>query len=227
VNGFANYKKDKISWNNILLAQYTSQRTAVNPDFVKTLDKLELVSLAGMYAIKSWDYSMALSVKTQWTPTKINSLVSGQRDSVVSSFFAPGEVLLGPGMKYNKDDKDSKVQATINISPATAKFIVINNQEVADASYGGDNFQMEFGASVLGTARFNLRDNITYQTNLELFSNYLKEPQFVDVRWANIISTNVLKIITLNFTYDVRYDRNISTKVRTASTFGVGLGYKF
>ena len=227
VNGFANYKKEKISWDNNLLAQYTSQRTSVNPDFVKTLDKLELLSLAGLKAKGDWYYSMAFSMKTQWTPTKISGLVSGERDSIITSFFAPGQILIGPGMKYTKGDKTSKMQISVNVSPATAKFIIIGDQQVADASYGGDNFQLEFGASVLGTARFNLRDNITYQTNIELFSNYLKDPQFVDVKWSNIISTNVLKIVTINFTYDVRFDKDISDAVRTASTLGVGLGYKF
>ena len=227
VNAFAKYKQDKISWDNNLLAQYTSQRTAVNPDFVKTLDKLELLSLAGLQAKDNWYYSMALSVKTQWTPTEINGLRSGQRDSVISSFFAPGQILIGPGMKYSKGDKKSKMQIAMNISPATAKFILINDQQVSDASYGGDNFQMEFGASVLGTVRYNIKENLTYQTNIELFSNYLKDPQFVDVKWSNIISTNILKIVTVNFTYDVRYDKDLSDKVRTASTLGVGLGYKF
>jgi hypothetical protein len=130
-------------------------------------------------------------------------------------------------MKYSKGDKKSKMQIAMNISPATAKFILINDQQVSDASYGGDNFQMEFGASVLGTVRYNIKENLTYQTNIELFSNYLKDPQFVDVKWSNIISTNILKIVTVNFTYDVRYDKDLSDKVRTASTLGVGLGYKF
>lgn len=227
INAFAKYKKDKISWDNNLLAQYTSQRTSVNPDFVKTLDKLELLSLAGLQAKDHWYYSMALSVKTQWTPTEINGLISGQRDSVISSFFAPGEILVGLGMKYSKGDKKSKIQIAMNISPATAKFIIVQDQQVADANYAGDNFQLEFGASVLGTVRYNIQKNITYQTNIELFSNYLKDPQFVDVKWSNIISTNILKIITVNFTYDLRYDKDLSDKVRTATTMGVGLGYKF
>lgn len=226
VNAFAKYKKDKITWENNLLTQYTSQKTAVNPDFVKTLDKLELLSLAGLEAREYWYYSMALSVKTQWTPTKINSF-SGQRDSVISSFFSPGQILIGPGMKYTRGKKEDKFQISMNISPATAKFIIVNDQQVADANYNGDNFQLEFGASILGTARVNLRENVTYQTNVELFSNYLKDPQFIDVKWSNIISTNILKIITVNFTYDLRFDKDISDSVRSATTLGVGLGYKF
>ena len=191
------------------------------------MDKFELLSLAGLQAKDNWYYSMALSMKTQWTPTQINGLLSGQRDSVISSFFAPGEILIGPGMKYSKGDKKSKLQVAMNVSPATAKFLIVQNQQVADANYAGDNFRFEFGAAVLGTVRYNIKENITYQTNIELFSNYLKDPQFVDVKWSNIISTNILKVVTINFTYDVRYDKDLSDKVRTASTMGVGLGYKF
>ena len=226
-NIFAKYKKDGKTWDNTLLAQYTTQRTSVNPDFVKTLDKLELLSLGGLHAKNDWYYSLVFSLKTQWTATNINSIISGKRDSIITNFFAPGEILIGPGMKYSKGDKKSKVQMAVNISPATAKFIIVNNQQIADASYGGENLKTEFGASLIGLYRINITENLTYQTNLELFSNYLKDPKHVDVKWANIISTNILKVITINFTFDLRYDRDISEKVRTASTFGVGLGYKF
>jgi hypothetical protein len=226
-NLFAKYKKDNLSWENNLLAQYTTQRTSVNPDFIKTLDKLELVSFAGYKASENWSYSGVLSIKTQWSPTYLNSVSSGQRDSLITNFFAPGEILIGPGMKYTKGDKKSRSQLTLNVSPATAKFIVIGSQQVADASYGGENSVFEFGASVLGTYRTNITKNLTYASNIELFSNYLKDPQFVDVKWSNIISANILKIITVNFSYDLRYDNDISEEVRTAATFGVGLGYKF
>lgn len=226
-NIFAKYKKENLSWENNLLAQYTTQRTSVNPDFVKTLDKLELVSFAGYKANKHWYYSGVLSIKTQFSPTYINSTSSGLRDSLITNFFAPGEILIGPGMKYGKGDKKSRSQLTLNISPATAKFLVIGSQQVADASYNGESTIFEFGASVLGTYRTKITKNLTYASNIELFSNYLKDPQFVDVKWSNIISANILKVITINFSYDLRYDNDVSEKVRTAGTFGVGLGYKF
>jgi len=226
-NFFAKYKKGKISWDNNFLAQYTTQRNSVNPDFIKTLDKLELLSFAGYSAGKNWYYSNLFSMKTQWTPTYINSLISGNRDSVITTFFAPGEILVGPGMKYGHGDKKSKSQLTVNISPATAKFLIIGSQQIADANYSGETAIFEFGASVLGTYRVKLLDNVTYASNFELFSNYLKNPQFVDVKWANIISTNILKVITINASFDLRYDKDISDDVRMAGTFGVGLGYKF
>ena len=226
-NFFAKYKKDNITWDNNLLAQYTSQRTAVNPDFVKTLDKLELLSFAGYTAKKDWSYSGAFSLKTQWTPTYVQSQATGLRDSVITTFFAPGEILIGPGMKYSHGDKTSKSQITMNISPATAKFIVVGSQQVADATYGGNKAKFEFGASVLGTYRTKLTETLTYASNIELFSNYLKDPQFVDVKWSNIVSTNIMKVVTINLSFDLRYDNDISPEARTASTFGVGLGYKF
>ncbi len=228
VNVYAKYKLGRVNWDNNLLAQYTTQRTDVNPDFIKTLDKLELLSFAGYTtASKHWSYSGALSIKTQWTPTYLNSINSGNRDSVITTFFAPGEILIGPGMKYNRGDKKSKSQLTLNISPATAKFIIINSQQVADATYAGDRSRFEFGASLLGTYRINLAKNVTYAANFELFSNYLKDPQYIDVKWGNILSANFLKVLTVTVSYDLRYDKDISDDVRTAGTFGVGLGYKF
>lgn len=226
-NIYAKYKLGKVSWDNNFLAQYTTQRTDANPDFIKTLDKLELLSFAGYEATKNWYYSGALSVKTQWTPTYTTSSITGQRDSLLTTFFAPGEILVGPGMKYNFGDKKTKSQLTMNISPATAKFIIVGSQAVADASYGGETSQFEFGAALLATYRVAILENLTYASNLELFSNYLNEPQYVDIKWANIVSTNILKIVTVNLSFDLRYDKDLIDQVRTAYTFGVGLGYKF
>lgn len=226
-NFFAKYAKDNITWDNTLLAQYTTQRTEGSPDFIKTLDKLEVLSFVGYKASKQLSYSGAFSLKTQWTPTYTQSKTTGLRDSIITSFFAPGEILIGPGMKYTQGTKTSKAQTTINVSPATAKFIVIRDPQVADASYDGQSAQFEFGASILGTYRVKIAQNLTYATNVEVFANYLQTPLYVDVKWANVISTNIFKIVTVNLSYDLRYDQDISPQVRMATTFGVGLGYKF
>ena len=73
-NLFAKYKKDKLSWNNNVLLQYNVQKVGKDADFLKSLDKLEILSVAGLYAVENWDYSALLSIKTQLTKTETDGV---------------------------------------------------------------------------------------------------------------------------------------------------------
>ena len=73
---------------------------------------------------------------------------------------------------------------------------------------------------------------------------YLENPQNVDVKWTNLVATNLLKYFTITLSTDLRYDYDVQIPndvdnngtietgefirgVRFAQTFGVGIGYKF
>jgi opacity protein-like surface antigen len=258
-NLFAKYKNGRTSWDNLGLLQYQIQKVGQDADFLKAVDRLELLSVAG-YNVSAnnnsaWSYSFLASLKTQMTETEADSVLQ-------SSFFAPAEILLAPGMKYSIGDKKTKYNLLVNFSPATAKFIIVGDQALADlgtftgepATFDalgnkltdGTTLRTEFGASLVGNYRLNVieTDNIklTWQTNLELFSNYLEDPQNIDVKWTNLITTNLFKYFTVSLATDLRYDDNVAVPVdrdgdginegtgartRFAQTFGVGIGYKF
>ncbi len=247
-NLFAKYKKDRTTWDNIGLLQYQIQKVGADSDFSKAVDRLELLSVAGYNVsaenTSAWSYSFLASLKTQITETE-------DADGVLqSNFFAPAEILLAPGMKYSKGDKKTKSNLLVNLSPATAKFIVVNDQVLADAGTftgePGATVRTEFGASLVGNYRLNVIESddikLTWQTNLELFSNYLENPENVDVKWTNLVTANLFKYFTVSLATDLRYDDNVAVpvdrngdgefdgtgaRVRFAQTFGVGVGYKF
>lgn len=242
-NLFAKYKKDKLSWSNNLLLQYNIQKVGQDADFVKSIDKLELLSVAGLYAVENWDYSMLFSAKTQLTNTEVDGVLQ-------SKFFAPGEIILAPGMKYAQGTKDTRTNTLVNISPATARWIIVADDDLAATGtftgIPGERAKFEFGASIIGTYRVNVTNTenskITYFTGLELFSNYLENPENIDVKWTNLFSANFLKFLTVTFATDLRYDADVAVPIddnndgtpdrtgprtRWAQTFGVGLGYKF
>ena len=243
-NYFAKYKKDKTSWTNTALLQYGLQRVGNDADFVKSVDRIELLSVAGLYAVDNFDYSMLFSLKTQLTASRTAT------GAIQSNFFAPGEILLAPGIKYHKGDKKTKDNILINFSPATAKFLVVANDSIANAGtftgVPGEKFRTEFGASLIGNYRINFleQENAkgTWTTALELFSNYLENPEDVDIKWTNILAFNLLKYFTVTFTTDLRYDAQVAVpvdrdndgvfestgpRVRFAQTLGLGFGYKF
>jgi hypothetical protein len=84
---------------------------------------------------------------------------------------------------------------------------------------------------------------VTFSTSLELFSNYLKDPQNIDVLWENILNMKVNKFITASITTNLIYDHDIPVPVeRTINgvivpgtgprlqfkeVLAIGLAYKF
>ena len=259
-NFYAKYNKKRVSWENIGLLQYQIQRVGRDAAFQKSIDRLEFLSVGGFQISKNnvnWNYSILSSMKTQLTNTIVD-------DKLKSTFFAPVEVLIAPGIKYMRGSKKTKENLLINLSPATAKFTIVRNSDLADAgtftgspaiydSLGnklteGAMMRSEIGASFISNYRLivvNKSDiKVTWQTNIELFSNYLENPQFVDVKWTNLIATNFLKYFTVTLATDLRYDYDVQIPfdvdgdgtidsgefkraVRFAQTFGVGIGYKF
>ena len=187
------------------------------------------------------------SVKTQLTPTKSSEI----RDSLTSRFFAPAYILASIGWEYKPVDFFS-----VLLSPATGKFTVVNSQKLADyGAFGvqparrtidgrliagtGKLLRAEAGAYVNARLAKTILPNISYQTRLELFSNYFHNPRNVDVYWTNLLNCKVNKYISANVATILMYDDDIPVpigdgisgekgrRIQFKETLGIGLTYRF
>jgi hypothetical protein len=132
------------------------------------------------------------------------------------------------------------------ISHATARWVIVNNDSLAAvASYGvdsGKNSRFEFGAFVSVNYKVKIGANSLYQTKLDLFSNYLHNPQNISLYWTNILAVKISKLVSMSLAVNVIYDNDIKSvktdKVTGLSTsggpkpqiqevMGIGLAYKF
>lgn len=83
---------------------------------------------------------------------------------------------------------------------------------------------------------------MNFKTKLELFSNYLNNPQNIDVNWETLLSMKVNKYISATFSTTLIYDHDINIpvdknndgvvekagpRVQFREVLGVGLSYKF
>ncbi len=247
-NVFGNYQKGKSTWDNSLdltygLVKVEGRRTQ------KSDDKIELNLKYGHRASKKWFYTGQLNAKTQLTPTYTLT-----RDTLVASFFAPAYILASVGMDYKPNKKLS-----VFLSPFTGKFTVVQNQALADrGAFGvaraktdvegniipgtGQHFRKEFGGYVNVRYRNEIMQNVTLQSKLDLFSNYLHDPQNIDVALENLLNFKVNKFISatlfVHMIYDddimINVDRNDDGKVdgkgprlQLKQTLGIGLSYNF
>jgi len=79
--------------------------------------------------------------------------------------------------------------------------------------------------------------NVSLNSTLGLFSNYLENPQNIDVNWNVFILMKINDFLSANLTTQLIYDDDIKTsdkdgnvkgaKVQFKEVFGVGLTYKF
>lgn len=249
VNVFAKYKKGKITWDNNLELGYGVIKQGDNKQWWKNDDKIQFSSKFGRQLKKSW-YATALGdFRTQFADG-----FNYPNDSVyISRFMAPGYALAAIGFDYKPNDHFSAF-----IAPVTGKFTFVNDdslarygafgvqKEIRDPNQGGkitQNYKThreEFGAYLKVQYQTKVMENITFQTVLELFSNYLNNPQNVDVNWTTLTTFKVNKFISATLATQLIYDDDIKVlrnagdqkgtigpDVQFKQVLGVGFTYKF
>lgn len=243
VNFHADYQKDKILWTNNLIMAYGMYQEK-DDKRKKSDDKIDFTSNFGYEMAKHWYYSVTLGFKTQFD----EGFPEDQDTLYNSKFMAPGYISLGLGATYKPNDNLQLI-----LAPATYRMTIVNDERLADyGEYGLDGGDLDtLGIPIPGTGKkirhelgFQLKftysvqivKNVDFQTNLELYSNYLEDPQNVDVYWDNYFNFTINSWLSAQLTTSLIYDHDINitdkdgnTGPRTQfkQTFGLGLAYKF
>lgn len=222
-----NYLKGDWTWDNKILIDYGITKLK-GGDTQKTNDRFDFTSLLGKKASGNWYYSMFLNFKTQMdSGFLINE--DGSKTKL-SHFFSPAYLQIGPGMLWKKSDN-----LKVNISPATARFIFVHS-EFTDGlpdgiTYfgveGDETTRFEFGASLSGYAKFDIMKNVSIENILNLYTNYLEDPQNVDLDYTMNLAMTVNKYLSANLTFQAIYDDNAIRAFQIREMFGAGINYGF
>lgn len=253
LNLFANYKKGKSTFDNTLDIAFGIVKQGEDK-FRKNDDRFEFNSKFGRKAFNKFYYAGLLNFRTQFAPG-----FNLPNDSVIiSDLLAPAYLTIALGLDYKPNNK-----FTAFLSPVTGKITFVNNPTLANAgAFGveparrddignmitpGKKVRYEFGGyfrmiykTDLGKSDFG--KNATFQTRLDLFSNYLNNPQNIDVNWETNLLIKVGKYIVLNFATLLIYDHDIMIGIDTngdktpdksgprtqfRQIFALGFSYKF
>ena len=220
INYDINYLKGDWSWDNKIIASFGITKIK-EQDIKKSDDRLEWNSVLGKKAKGYWFYSAFVNFKTQFTDD-LDSDTEGP-----TKFLSPGYLQIGPGMLWKKSEN-----LKVNIAPATTKLIVVDkNLTLPDAAYfgveEGKSTRFEFGASVGAYYKFDLMKNISMENTLNLYSNYLEDPQNVDLDYTMNLVMNINKYISTTLAYQTIYDDNAFEGLQTRQVFGLGVNYNF
>ena len=218
-NLFANYKKNKMIWENYAFMAYGVVKAGDRPS-VKNSDQINIGSRVGYQMVSNWFYTAALLVKTQFAPgykyTSTDTLYT-------SNFLAPAYLFLSFGLDYKPSSKLS-----VSFSPIMGKATFVNsNSEAVLLASGitrkkfdeGKRSRYEFGGGIV----FNLNGSyfskrVTYSSQLELFSNYIEKPQNLDVVWDFQFRVALSKFISSGVRLNMMYYDN--QKIITKDTEG-------
>ena len=220
VNYDFNYSKANWSWDNKIIVAFGITKIKAL-DIQKSNDRLEWNSVLGKKAKGIWNYSLFLNFKTQFTDD-LNSETKGP-----TSILSPGYLQVGPGILWKKSD-DLKV----NISVATLKLIVVDKELTLpdDAYFGveeGSSVRYELGASIGAYYKFTLMENITMENILNMYSDYLEDPQNVDFDYTINIVMGINKYFSTNLAFQAIYDDNAFQGLQTRQMIGLGINYSF
>lgn len=230
-----NYKKDKWSWDNKILAAY-GQTFQKETDWRKNDDRFAANSLLGYQIKEKWLYTFFMNFNTQFAKGyKYDADGNGE---LTSAGFAPAYLSFGPGLAYKESDNFK-----INISPASARLIFVTNDAIDETLYGldaGKNSRFEFGASLDAYYKKDIMENIAFENILRLYSNYLENPQNIDIDYTANLFMKVNKFITVNAGVQLIYDDNTKIptfedgvktgegpKLQVKQVVGAGITYKF
>ncbi len=197
-----NNKPMKLSSNNFIRLKLGFLKSGTDP-LRKNLDLLETNSKLNHKAFGKFDFSAIMLFKTQiargYNYTKIND-----RDTatLVSKFMSPGILTIGLGLDYKPDKNTS-----INFSPLSYKGTFVRDTVRIDQTKYGiakDKRSLnEPGASFMISNIFKPFKNVSVTNRLQLFTNYIHNPQNIDVDWEMIAVAN------LNWFTDVRFNTHL------------------
>lgn len=209
---FANYSKGKAQWENNLGLAYGLIKQG-DKDFQKNDDKIDLTTKYGYKANSKWFYTALGNFRTQFSEG-----YKKVEDSVfVSDFFAPAYLTIALGMDYKHNE-----YLSLFLAPLTAKFTFVNDDRLsAEGAYGvdpGKHSRSEFGGYIKAALTKKLMENVDLATQLQLFSNYLHNPQNIDVDWQFSLIMKINKYLTTNLNLNLIYDDDINIEYETGKT---------
>lgn len=243
----ANYKKNKWYWENYFGTEYGLMQQGSDIT-KKTDDLIEYKTKAGRMLNDIVALTFFGSFKTQY---KRGYDYDKSNEIYISDFMAPAYTILGLGFDYKP-----KPFLSIYFSPATFKQVYVGDDTLAyygafgvqkqDIDENGNIIPFKNSNNKIG-AYFDLLfekeivKNVSLKNSLNLYSNYLKNPQNIDVEWKVEIIMKVNDYLNASIKTHLIYEDEIDIagpsddkgnftvgpKTQFKEAVAIGLVYKF
>jgi hypothetical protein len=205
VTGYAKYdnKALKLSSDNFVRVKFGYLKSG-RENIRKNLDLFETNSKLNHKAFGKFDFSGILLFKTQ-VARGYNYATDSNGDetsTLVSKFMNPAILTIGLGLDYKPNTNTS-----LNFAPLSYKgTFVTDTTHIDQTVYGIPKNRKslnEPGVSFMVSNSFKIYKAVTVVNRLQLFTNYIHNPQNIDVDWEMIVTAS------LNWFTDVRFNTHL------------------
>ncbi|MDP7434707.1 MAG: DUF3078 domain-containing protein [Flavobacteriales bacterium] len=210
---FWEYDGTTLGWDTELHAAFGLLHRPDENSILKTDDRIELVSKIG-YRLKDKGALTALgSFRTQMAPGF--AAVNGVPDpsQVTSRFMAPGYLVVALGL-----DLKPTPTTTVFLAPFTSKSTYVLDESLSAAGmFGvapGEQARHEVGGYIRLGLKEQVTENVTYAVRLDLFSNYLEEPEAVDIFSDHVLTLKVNDWLSTTLGLTLIYDKDVELVLR-------------
>ena len=91
----------------------------------------------------------------------------------------------------------------------------------------GKSTRFELGFNASFYAKANLMENVSMENTLNLYSNYLEDPQNMDLDYTMNIVMTINKYLSTNLIFQTIYDDNAYEGFQVREVLGLGINYAF
>lgn len=183
-----------------------------NEPFIKNLDFFRLNTKYARQAFKHWFYALNGQLTTQFFEGY--DLKKDNFDDPISSFFSPAYVKFALGLDYKYGTKKQKKLFSMQASPLSYKLTYVRDTSIVSATkYGvdkGEKARQEIGGSVEFLTKYDIKDKFSGRSRLLFFSNYIDNPQNVDLNWNTSLTYHFSRIFSVSFSLDMVYDDDVN-----------------
>lgn len=198
---YANYKKDKIIFDNELQLGYGFIQS-FDDGYKKSDDRIIFDSKFGSKITEKLYLSTVLGFRSQFADGY------DKNNELVSTFFAPAYTTAGIGIDYQP-----MTNFAINFAPVTGKLIMVADPSLRSI-YGNEEDQFtrfELGAQLKLDNKLEVKD-FTVKSGLTLFSNYLDKPLNIKVNWDVNVDAKITRFFSVSLRTSLAYDDKIKSK---------------
>lgn len=243
VNYNFNYTKGIWSVDNKFIAGFGLTNTD-DDGTRKADDRIELNSIfSRKMDKKNWSFSFFMNFKTQfmdgydYEDDFIDQNPGEDNENYpTSGLFKPAYLSFGPGFLWKKSDN-----FYVNMAPLTSKLTFLtseifsyNDDDPDNVFYEsselyetfgvdpGDSMLYELGLNIRAGYTFVLAKNVTIENLIMLYSNYLENPQNIDIDYTLDIEMKINDWLSTDFTVQTIYDDNSFEGFQIREVFGLG-----
>lgn len=204
--------------------------------FQKNIDNIWLNSRASLRTsyFSQFYYTADLFFNSQLTRTHEGNYLSdvNRTGYPVSKFLSPGTLQFSVGMEHRPND-----YLSFFLTPASVKFMMVLDDRIADdvvkdrdgnvrgTVHGNPytvvndtlitfkNTDTQFGASFRMVYENDITERISLNFNLGLFTNYLDNPDHIDINWRSELNITIVEGLKFSMLSFLNYDHDVFVQI--------------